>query len=67
MPSTLHFAAGAELKVTAELDELEGLLREGQPASLRRFAGFRGDEVVAAETVLVNMAQVAYAMAIANP
>jgi hypothetical protein len=67
MPSTLYFTSGLELKVTADLAELEQPLREGGAVSLRRFAGFRGSELVGGEEVVVRMDQVAYAQAIPAP
>ena len=67
MPTSLFFAAGGELKVTADLEELEQPLRDGGPAMLHRFAGFRGSDAAAAEPVIVRMDQVAYAQAIPAP
>jgi len=67
MPTSLFFTTGGELKVTADLDELEPQLRDGAPARLHRFAGFRGTDPAAAEPVIVRMDHVAYAQAIPTP
>jgi hypothetical protein len=67
MPTTLYFTSGLELKVTADLPDLERPLGEGGAVSLRRFAGFRGTELVDGEAVVVRMDEVAYAQAIPMP
>jgi hypothetical protein len=67
MPTSLFFTSGGELKVTADLDDLEQQLRDGGPARLYRFAGYRGNKAAAAEPVIVRMDQVAYAQAIPAP
>lgn len=67
MPTSLFFTTGLELKVTADLRELEQPLRDGAAVPLERFGGFRGTEPAAAEPVLVRMDQVAYAQAIPTP
>jgi hypothetical protein len=67
MPTSLFFTAGLELKVTADLVEIEQPLRDGSALPLQRFAGFRGTEPAGAEPLIVRMDQVAYAQAIPVP
>jgi hypothetical protein len=65
MPTSLFFTTGLELKVTADLKDLEAPLRDGDAIALQRFAGYRGTEPAAAEPLIVRMSEVAYAQAIA--
>jgi hypothetical protein len=44
MPTSLFFTSGIELKVTADLTELERPLHDGSAVTLQRFAGFRGSD-----------------------
>jgi hypothetical protein len=67
MPTSLFFTTGLELRVTANLQDLEQPLRAGDTVPLERFAGFRGSEPAAAEHVIVRMSEVAYAQAIGAP
>ena len=68
MPTELVFSTGASAKVTAGVQEIADAL-EGGAATLHtaRFAGFRGDEAVGGEHVLVNLGAIAYATEIAAP
>jgi hypothetical protein len=67
MPTSLFFTSGIELKVTADLTELERPLHDGSAVTLQRFAGFRGSDATGAEPVIVRMQLVAYAQAIPVP
>jgi hypothetical protein len=68
MPTELVFSTGASAKVTAGVQEIADALESGA-ATLHttRFAGFRGDEAVGGERVLVNLGAIAYATEIAAP
>jgi hypothetical protein len=68
VPTDIAFSTGASLKVIAEIQDVADALAAGDAIlETARFAGFRGEEAVAGERVLVNMASVAYATAISGP
>ena len=68
MPSEIVFSNGASVKVIAAMQEVVDALRAGEETlDTARFAGFRGDETVGGERVLVNVGSVAYAQEIAGP
>ncbi len=68
MPSEIVFATGASVKVIADVDEVGSMVSTGASVlDTQRFAGFRGDEAVGGERVVVALGAVAYAMAIAGP
>jgi hypothetical protein len=68
MPSEVVFAADASVKVIAGLDEIRQALSDGQTTVVTaRFAGFRGDEPVAGEEVVVHVAAISYAQALGAP
>ncbi len=59
---------GGSVKVTAELQQISDAISAGQQAvDTTRFAGFRGDEAVSAERVVLSVDAIAYASAIAAP
>jgi hypothetical protein len=67
MATTLILIGGSEVKVTADLEDIARFLREGAPGSFQRFAGFRGDQAVGAEPLIVRPEAVAYAMKVPTP
>ena len=68
VPTELVFSSGATLKVVADLQDVADALESGRTLlDSSRFAGFRGDDVVSAERVVVNLAAVAHAGSITAP
>jgi hypothetical protein len=68
VPTELVFASGATIKVVADLQAVADALESGRTLlDSNRFAGFRGDEVVAAERIVVNLVAIAHAGAISAP
>jgi hypothetical protein len=68
VPAEIVFSNGASVKVTATVQEVaDALAAGGATLDTARFAGFRGDEAVGAERVLVSIGAVAYAQEIAGP
>jgi hypothetical protein len=68
VPTEIVFATGAAVKVTASVQEVaDAVQAEGSTLDTARFAGFRGDEVVGGERVLVVVAAIAYAQEIRQP
>ena len=68
MPTEIVFAAGATVKVMADSgDVAKALAADDTTLETNRFAGFRGDEAVGGEPVVVNVAAIAYAIAIKGP
>lgn len=68
MPTEVVFSNGASVKVIAAMQEVVDALRAGAGTlDTARFAGFRGDEAVGGERVVVNVASVAYAQDITGP
>jgi hypothetical protein len=62
------FATGASVKVIATVQEVADALGAEDPTlDTARFAGFRGEEAVGAERVLVSLGALAYALEIAGP
>jgi hypothetical protein len=68
MPSEIVFATGAAVKVVADVDAVvEALDEDALLFETERFAGFRGDEVVGGERVVVQLDAIAYVQAISAP
>lgn len=68
MPTELVFSNGATVKVVAEMQDVVDALESGRTIlDTSRFAGYRGDEAVAAERVVVNVSALAHANAISGP
>ena len=68
MPTELFFSNGATVKVVADLQDVADALESGRTLlDSNRFAGFRGEDAVAAERVVVNLAAISHAGAIAVP
>ena len=68
MPTEIVFASGASVKVMADIDDVDASMGAGDTAlDTLRFAGFRGEDVVAGERVVVVLGAIAYAVAIAMP
>ena len=55
------------VKVMSAIQEIASALTGGGTLETERFAGFRGDEAVAGERVVVNLGAVAYATEIREP
>jgi len=54
--------------VIAGVDEIRQALSDGSPTlDTARFAGFRGDEAVAGEEIVVHVAAISYVQALAAP
>lgn len=65
VPTEIVFTAGATLKVMADASDVATALASGETTlDTARFAGFRGEEAVGGEPVVVNVSAIAYAMAI---
>ena len=68
MPTDIVFSTGASLKViSAFQDVADAMAGGGGTMDAARFAGFRGEEAVAGERVLVNLATIAYLTEIPGP
>ncbi len=68
MPTEIVFSSGASVKVMATVQEVSDALRgDGEVLDTARFAGFRGDDAVGGERVLVSVGAVAYAKALTGP
>ena len=62
------FLGGDSVKVSAGLEVVaEALENGGSTVKTYRFAGFRGDEEVVGEPLIVNVAAIAYAHAVTSP
>jgi hypothetical protein len=67
MPCEIAFSAGASVKVTADIDAVVSALDDDELfLDTQRFAGFRGDEAVAGERIVVQLDAVAYVQAISG-
>ena len=65
MPSEIFFAGGVSVKVMADVDAVTAALNEGATLiATQRFAGFRGDEAVPGQQIVVSVPVIAYAAAI---
>ena len=63
MPTEIGLTGGGSVKVVAPLDDVVAAVQAGHGVvDTQRFAGFRGNEPVAGERVVVNVAAVAYAI-----
>lgn len=68
MPAEIVFSNGASVKVMATVQEVSDALRGDAPVlDTTRFAGFRGDEAVGGERVLVTVGAVAYVKDLTGP
>jgi len=68
VPAELVFSNGASVKVIATVQDVaDALGAEDATLDTTRFAGFRGDEAVGAERVLVSLGALAYALEISGP
>jgi hypothetical protein len=68
VPTEIVFSSGATVKVTASVQEVADAIEAGGSTfDTARFAGFRGDEAVGGERVLVVVAAIAYAQEIKQP
>jgi hypothetical protein len=68
VPTEIVFAARATVKVMADASDVATALEADDTTLERaRFAGFRGEEAVGGEPVVVNVAAIAYAIAINGP
>jgi hypothetical protein len=68
VPTDIAFSNGASVKVIAGIDDVAHALTDGsRTLDTARFAGFRGEESVPGERVLVNLVAVAYATEIRGP
>ncbi len=64
MAVEIVFATGTSVKVTARLEEVREAIASSVQLDTQRFAGFRGEEAVGAERVIVSGAAIAYAIEI---
>jgi hypothetical protein len=67
MAIEIVFATGASVKVIASGDEVRQAMASGSAFVTQRFAGFRGEEAVGAERVIVNATAIAYVTELAGP
>jgi hypothetical protein len=68
VPTEIVFASGGAVKVMAAVDDVAAALAAGDvTVRTNRFAGFRGDEAVAGEVVVLRVPSIAYAIAISAP
>ncbi|MGO9961791.1 MAG: hypothetical protein ACLP50_38425 [Solirubrobacteraceae bacterium] len=68
MATDIVFLGGDSVKVSADLEVVaQALENGGSTVKTNRFAGFRGDEEVAGEPLIVNVAAIAYAHAVTAP
>jgi hypothetical protein len=68
MPTEIAFSGGGSVKVMASVDEVAAALQDrGTVLDTSRFAGFRGEEAVGAERILVALGAVAYAQDVRGP
>ena len=68
MPAEIVFSNGASVKVMATVQEVCDAIAAGETVlDTTRFAGFRGEEAVAGERVLVTVGAIAYAQEIPGP
>jgi hypothetical protein len=68
VPTEIVFSTGAAVKVTASVQEIaDAIAAGGATLDTARFAGFRGDEAVGGERVLLVVTAIAYAQEINQP
>jgi hypothetical protein len=68
VPTEIVFSNGASVKVTAAIEHVaQAVAAGGGTLDTTRFAGFRGDEEVGAERVVVSVDAIAYASEISGP
>ncbi len=68
MPVEIVLSGGGSVKVIASLDQVTKVIRD-RASSLEtaRFAGFRGDEAVSGEPIVISVAAIGYAQQISTP
>jgi hypothetical protein len=68
VPTDIVFATGASVKVISGIEDISDAL-SGKRGTFEtsRFAGFRGDEAVAGERVILNLETIAYAIEVPGP
>jgi hypothetical protein len=67
MAVEIVFATGTSVKVIADISEVRDAIAGRNLVDSNRFAGFRGEEAVGAERVVVNGPSIAYATEITGP
>jgi hypothetical protein len=68
VPTEIVFSTGASVKVTAAIEHVaQAVAAGGGTLDTTRFAGFRGDEAVSAERVVVRVDAIAYASEVPAP
>jgi hypothetical protein len=68
MPTDIVFATGASVKVMSGIQDIgDALAGKRGTFETSRFAGFRGDEAVAGERVILNLEAIAYAIEVPGP
>jgi hypothetical protein len=68
VPTEIVFTNGASVKVISGIQDVSDALSASSGThDTARFAGFRGEEAVAGERVIVNVAAIAYAIDIPPP
>jgi hypothetical protein len=68
VPTEIVFSNGGSVKVTAAIEHVAQAVAVGRGTlDTTRFAGFRGDEAVGAERVVVSVGAIAYASEISGP
>jgi hypothetical protein len=68
VPTEIVFSTGASVKVTATVEHVaQAVAGDGGTLDTTRFAGFRGDEAVGAERVVISVSAIAYASEIPAP
>jgi hypothetical protein len=68
VPAEIVFSSSASVKVIATVQEVRDAIAAGQTIlDTTRFAGFRGEEAVGGERVLVTVGAIAYAQEIPGP
>ncbi len=62
------YSSGASVKVTASIQDVADVLNAGgMSLDTTRFAGFRGDEAVGAERIVVRTGAIAHAQELRSP
>jgi hypothetical protein len=68
VPADIVFTTGASVKVIAGIQDVADAIASNRgTVDTARFAGFRGDESVAGERVIVNVGAIAYVTEIPAP
>jgi hypothetical protein len=68
VPTDIVFATGASVKVTSGIQDIgDALTGRRGTFETSRFAGYRGDETVAGERMILNLEAIAYAIEVPGP